>query len=75
MNASIKLSSDPKLLANSPRSARTNLPGDVKPVRRHGPGRMPSCTIESIHVRAETVTPILQAILDQRPAEHWEYIG
>lgn len=73
MNASINHSSDPKLLTNSPRPVRTKLPGDVKPVHPHGPERMPFCTIENIHVRAETVTPTLQGILDHWPAEHWEY--
>jgi len=28
-------------------------------------------TIEEIHIRAETVTPLLRDILDFHPAPHW----
>ena len=32
-------------------------------------------TIEEIHVRAETVTPLLKEMLDHLPAPHWEING
>jgi hypothetical protein len=31
--------------------------------------------IEEIHVRAETVTPVLKEILDLHPPEHWTTDG
>jgi len=29
------------------------------------------CEIKSLHVRAETVTPVLEEILETRPPSHW----
>ena len=32
---------------------------------------MEFCTVESIHVRAETLTPLLKEILEYRPVPRW----
>lgn len=66
MNPTINISSGPKLLDNS-----------LNPVLMAAitvstsPEHLPHCTLETIRERAETVTPVLQEILDYWPPEHW----
>jgi hypothetical protein len=58
---------EPKLLA-APKIGAANkfAPGSG----RDGPPER-FYTIEEIHIRAETMTPLLKEILDYRPAPHW----
>jgi len=58
---------EPKLLADV--AARFNASGNILP-EHSGPDSLYS--IEEIHVRAETMTPLLKEILDFHPPEHWE---
>jgi hypothetical protein len=67
MNA-VRVSSEPKLLA-----AAALLSGAANKTLledRRGPEPTPSYTIEEIHIRAETVTPLLKEILDFHPPVH-----
>ena len=44
---------------------------DAKPVVPHGPDEEWECEIRSIHLRAITITPVLEHILEIRPPSHW----
>jgi hypothetical protein len=35
------------------------------------PGQRSVCTVEAIHLRAETITPLLKEIPEIRPPSHW----
>jgi hypothetical protein len=69
MNASINIHSNPKLLTHPGPLVLTVVSGNV-PEPRRGLESLPFCTIENIQLRAETVTPTLQGILDHWPSEH-----
>lgn len=45
--------------------------GGVSAECGHFSGTLPHCTIETIHARAEAVTPLLREILDHCPPEPW----
>jgi hypothetical protein len=67
MNATLN-TSNPKLLndvAICSRAANNLL------LSRHDPDPTPFYAIEEIHIRAETMTPLLKEILDFRPPPHW----
>jgi hypothetical protein len=53
---------------NQPRSAVTQ--GSAQPVNQ-GPAKDTSSYMEEIHKRAETMSPLLQGILDYRPPLRW----
>jgi hypothetical protein len=64
MNAALVRPEEPKLLAASEDGAVSNsLP---EPLHDSGPEH--SYTIEEIHIRAKTLTPLLKEILDFLPA-------
>ncbi len=69
MNASMNMTTVPKLLANPPVPVLVGGMGDST----HHPdsGSLPHYTIESIRARAETITPLLMAIPDYRPPLRW----
>lgn len=69
MNAAMNMTPVPKLLASPPISVLVGGIGD-KPAEAHSE---PSAhyTIETIRIRAETVTPLLMAIPDYRPPLRW----
>jgi hypothetical protein len=65
MNATINISSGPKLLTNPPNAVLMVVTA-VTP-----PEHLPRCTVETIRERAETVTPLLKEILEHSPPERW----
>lgn len=64
MNAAINISSDPKLLTNTPNTV-------LMAMTTGTPEHLPHCTVETIRERAETVTPLLKEILENSPPERW----
>jgi hypothetical protein len=67
MNATLVKPEEPKLLAASEDGAVSNSLSQ----HRHETEPEHLYTIEEIHIRAETVTPLLREILDFHPAPHW----
>ena len=71
MKTATNIHPDPKLLAGSANPVlivvNNGKPLEHCLVSEH----LPHCTIETIHERAETVTPLLKEILDKWPPEHW----
>jgi hypothetical protein len=45
--------------------------GKFLPDRRRDSGLAVFYTAEEIHIRAETMTPLLRKILDYEPSPHW----
>ncbi len=72
MNESINISSDSRLLAGSASPVLVVMSGIEPQEQCHELESLPHCTIENVHLRAETVTPTLQQILDYCPPEHWD---
>jgi hypothetical protein len=67
MNATL-INPLPKLLTDvATRSCTTN----ILPELRHDPKSTSLLSIEEIHLRAETMTPLLKEILNFRPPPHW----
>jgi hypothetical protein len=50
----------------------SGLVNKLLPEHCHDTEASPFYTIEEIHIRAETITPLLKNILDFRPPEHWD---
>jgi hypothetical protein len=57
----------PRLLA----APQAGAAGKSSPGRSRDSASAHFYTIEEIHIRAETVTPLLREILDFEPAPHW----
>jgi hypothetical protein len=73
MKVATNISSSSKSLA-SPANTVIILVTNAKPSEHcHNPESLQHYTIESIHQRAETVTPLLKRILDYCPPEHEEF--
>lgn len=57
-----------------PKAPRRGPPGGLmsdKISSPEKPERLISSSIEEIHNRAETISPLLQELLDRRPPPHW----
>ena len=67
MSATLVRPEEPKLLAASEDGAVSNSLLE----HRHDSGPDHLYTVEEIHIRAETVTPLLREILDFHPVAHW----
>lgn len=59
---------EPKLLTEDPHGLETH--ENPLPVKSEGAAAV-TIAMEEIRVRAETVSPVLQALLDLRPSPDW----
>ena len=75
MNALLMTSANPKLLADGVKLFPFVADNNESLEQHHGLEPHQLYTIEEIHVRAETVTPLLKEILDYQPVPHWEING
>ena len=71
MNPQLITATSPKLLTGGVELFGLAASQEIPPGFHHALKPMEFCTIESIQIRAETMTPLLQEILDYRPAARW----
>ena len=71
MSTLLIISTNPGLLTDGAKLAGILAAQNNLPEHHHVLEPMEFCTVESIQVRAETLTPLLKEILEYRPVPHW----
>jgi hypothetical protein len=71
MNTQLITYTNPKSLPDGVKLFPVVAADNESPEHRHDSEATPHYTIEEIRLRVETVSPLLQEMLDHQPADHW----
>jgi hypothetical protein len=71
MNTQLITYSDPKSLTDGAKLFPVVADNNKFSEHLHDSEGKPHFTVEEIRLRADTVSPLLQEMLDNRPPEHW----